>query len=50
MRPTTTPWPWSRGQRAWLAGSIAAGFALFGVLMPVTLAGSGVFMSLLARG
>jgi uncharacterized protein (DUF58 family) len=33
---------------AMLAGSIAAGFALFGVLMPVTLAGSGVFMIPLA--
>jgi hypothetical protein len=33
-----------------LAGSIAAGFALFGVLMLATLAGSGVFMILLARG
>jgi hypothetical protein len=35
---------------ALLAGSIAAGFALFGVLMLATLAGSGVFMILLARG
>jgi hypothetical protein len=35
---------------AMLAGSIAAGFALFGVLMLATLGGSGVFMILLARG
>jgi uncharacterized protein (DUF58 family) len=35
---------------AMLAGSIAAGFALFGVMMLATLAGSGVFMILLARG
>jgi hypothetical protein len=35
---------------ALLAGSIAAGFALFGVFMLATLSGSGVFMILLARG
>jgi hypothetical protein len=35
---------------AMLAGSIAARSALFGVLTPATLAGTGVFMILLARG
>jgi hypothetical protein len=35
---------------AMLAGSIAARSALFGVLTPLTLAGTGVFMILLARG
>jgi hypothetical protein len=35
---------------ALLAGSIAAGFALFGVFMLATLSGSGVLMILLARG
>ena len=35
---------------AMLAGSIAARSALFGVLTPPTLAGTGVFMILVARG
>jgi hypothetical protein len=35
---------------AMLAGSIAAGSALFGVLTPPAMAGSGVFMIVLASG